>query len=101
METFICLINLLQDTVVALQALSHYSTLVFSPAGSSSVIVSSPSGQMTFEVNQNNKLVYQEEVLKDFTGKYSVEVKGSACASLQVSQNLSYGTLSNWFYYHS
>lgn len=56
---------------------------------------------MTFEVNQNNKLVYQEEVLKDFTGKYSVEVKGSACASLQVSQNLSYGTLSNWFYYHS
>ncbi|XP_019716994.1 alpha-2-macroglobulin-like isoform X2 [Hippocampus comes] len=74
-----------QDTVLALQALSLYSTLVFSPAGSSSVIVSSPSGQMTFEVNQNNKLLYQEEVLKDFTGKYSVEVKGSACTSLQMT----------------
>ncbi|KAK0143280.1 Alpha-2-macroglobulin [Merluccius polli] len=74
-----------QDTVVALQALALYSTLVFSPEGSSIVDVQFPSGQMTFEVNQDNKLLYQERALKDVTGKYSVEVKGTACASMQLS----------------
>ncbi|XP_076591398.1 alpha-2-macroglobulin-like [Chaetodon auriga] len=74
-----------QDTVVALQALALYSTLVFSPDGSSTVTVQSPSGQLTFDVNQDNKLLYQEEVLKDVTGKYNLEVKGTACASIQLS----------------
>ncbi|KAG7282539.1 hypothetical protein CRUP_001114, partial [Coryphaenoides rupestris] len=74
-----------QDTVVALQALALYSTLVFSPEGSSTVDVHFPSGQMTFEVNQDNKLLYQERALTDMTGKYSVEVKGTACVSMQLS----------------
>uniref|UniRef100_A0A4W6CPT5 Alpha-2-macroglobulin bait region domain-containing protein n=1 Tax=Lates calcarifer TaxID=8187 RepID=A0A4W6CPT5_LATCA len=74
-----------QDTVVALQALALYSTLVFSPEGSSTVTVQSPSGQLTFDVNQNNKLLYQEKILQDVTGKYSLEVKGTACASMQIS----------------
>uniref|UniRef100_A0A672YEJ6 Alpha-2-macroglobulin-like n=1 Tax=Sphaeramia orbicularis TaxID=375764 RepID=A0A672YEJ6_9TELE len=74
-----------QDTVVALQALALYSTLVFSPDGSSSVTVQSPSGQMVFDVNQNNRLLYQEGALQDATGKYGVEVTGTACASVQVS----------------
>ncbi|XP_029028281.1 alpha-2-macroglobulin-like [Betta splendens] len=74
-----------QDTVVALQALALYSALVFSPTGSSTVTVQSPSGQLTFDVNQNNKLLYQEKTLQDTTGKYSLEVKGSACASVQIS----------------
>ncbi|XP_067363578.1 alpha-2-macroglobulin-like [Channa argus] len=74
-----------QDTVVALQALALYSTLVFSPEGSSTVTVQSPSGQLTFDVNQDNKLLYQEKMLQDVTGKYSLEVKGSACASVQLS----------------
>ncbi|XP_036942928.1 alpha-2-macroglobulin-P-like [Acanthopagrus latus] len=74
-----------QDTVVALQALALYSTLVFSLEGSSTVTVQSSSGQLTFDVNQDNKLLYQEEVLKDVTGKYSLEVKGTACASMQIS----------------
>uniref|UniRef100_A0A8D0CSI2 Alpha-2-macroglobulin-like n=1 Tax=Sander lucioperca TaxID=283035 RepID=A0A8D0CSI2_SANLU len=69
-----------QDTVVALQALALYSTLVFSPEGSSTVTVQSPSGQLMFDVNQNNKLLYQEKQLQDVTGKYSLEVKGTACA---------------------
>ncbi|XP_029028273.1 alpha-2-macroglobulin-like isoform X2 [Betta splendens] len=76
-----------QDTVVALQALALYSTLVFSPTGSSTVTVQSPSGQLTFDVNQNNKLLYQEKTLQDTTGKYSLEVKGTACASLQISHH--------------
>ncbi|XP_067450040.1 alpha-2-macroglobulin-like [Thunnus thynnus] len=74
-----------QDTVVALQALALYSTLVFSPEGSSTVTVQSPSGQLTFDVNQNNKLLYQEKMLQDMTGKYSLEVKGTACVSMQIS----------------
>uniref|UniRef100_A0A8C9XB82 Alpha-2-macroglobulin-like n=1 Tax=Sander lucioperca TaxID=283035 RepID=A0A8C9XB82_SANLU len=74
-----------QDTVVALQALALYSTLVFSPEGSSTVTVQSPSGQLMFDVNQNNKLLYQEKQLQDVTGKYSLEVKGTACAAIQVS----------------
>uniref|UniRef100_A0A671UC62 Uncharacterized protein n=1 Tax=Sparus aurata TaxID=8175 RepID=A0A671UC62_SPAAU len=76
-----------QDTVVALQALALYATLVFSPEGSSTVTVQSPSGQLMFDVNQDNKLLYQEVVLKDVTGKHSLEVKGTACASVQVSHH--------------
>uniref|UniRef100_A0A3Q3LJ00 Alpha-macroglobulin receptor-binding domain-containing protein n=1 Tax=Mastacembelus armatus TaxID=205130 RepID=A0A3Q3LJ00_9TELE len=66
-------------------ALALYSTLVFSPEGSSTVTVQSPSGQLTFDVNQNNKLLYQEKMLQDLTGKYSLEVKGTACVSMQLS----------------
>uniref|UniRef100_A0A4W5JDS9 Alpha-2-macroglobulin-like n=1 Tax=Hucho hucho TaxID=62062 RepID=A0A4W5JDS9_9TELE len=74
-----------QDTVVALQALALYSTMVFSREGTSTVTVQFPSGgQHLFEVNKNNKLLYQERALQDTEGKYSVEVKGSACASVQV-----------------
>ncbi|XP_041850893.1 alpha-2-macroglobulin-like protein 1 [Melanotaenia boesemani] len=72
-----------QDTVVALQALALYSTVVFSPEGSSMVTVWSPSGQLTFDWNPVNKLLYQEVMLQDVRGKFSLEVKGSACASVQ------------------
>ncbi|XP_074542611.1 alpha-2-macroglobulin-like protein 1 [Halichoeres trimaculatus] len=74
-----------QDTVVALQALALYSTRVFSPEGSSTVMVKSSSGQLMFDINQDNRLLYQEELLKDGTGKYEVEVKGTSCASVQIS----------------
>ncbi|XP_068440468.1 alpha-2-macroglobulin-like [Clinocottus analis] len=74
-----------QDTVVALQALALYSARVFSPSGSSTVTVQSPSGQLLFEVNQNNKLLYQETELQDTTGKFSLEVKGTTCAVMQIS----------------
>uniref|UniRef100_A0A3Q0RXQ3 Alpha-2-macroglobulin domain-containing protein n=1 Tax=Amphilophus citrinellus TaxID=61819 RepID=A0A3Q0RXQ3_AMPCI len=72
-----------QDTVVALQALALYSTLVFSPEGSTTVTVQTPSSQLTFDVNQDNKLLYQEKTMQDVSGKYSLEVKGTACASVQ------------------
>uniref|UniRef100_A0A3Q1C6J4 Alpha-2-macroglobulin-like n=1 Tax=Amphiprion ocellaris TaxID=80972 RepID=A0A3Q1C6J4_AMPOC len=78
-----------QDTVVALQALALYATLVFSPQGSSTVKVQSPSEQLTFNVNQDNRLLYQERILQDVTGKFSLEVQGTACASVQV-------TLKHW-----
>uniref|UniRef100_A0A3P8PNI3 Alpha-2-macroglobulin bait region domain-containing protein n=1 Tax=Astatotilapia calliptera TaxID=8154 RepID=A0A3P8PNI3_ASTCA len=74
-----------QDTVVALQALALYSTLVFSPEGSSTVTVQSDSSQLTFDVNPGNKLLYQEETMQGVSGKYSLEVKGTACVSVQIS----------------
>ncbi|KAK3560862.1 hypothetical protein QTP86_022609, partial [Hemibagrus guttatus] len=73
-----------QDTVVALQALALYSTKVFSSEGSSTVTVKSAAGHShNFDVNQNNKLLYQERSLKDVPGRYSIDVKGSTCASVQ------------------
>ncbi|XP_047017440.1 alpha-2-macroglobulin isoform X2 [Ictalurus punctatus] len=75
-----------QDTVVALQALALYSTKVFTSDGSSTVTVKSEDGHSyTFDVNQNNKLLYQERSLQDVTGKYSIDVKGSTCVSVQTT----------------
>ncbi|KAF6720800.1 Alpha-2-macroglobulin [Oryzias melastigma] len=76
-----------QDTVVALQALSLYATVVFTPEGSSTVTVQSPSAQLEFDVKPDNKLLYQEKVMNDVTGKYTLQVKGSACSSIQISQH--------------
>lgn len=69
---------------MALQALARYSSLVFSPKGSSTVTVQAPSGELTFEVNQDNKLLYHEQSLQDLKGTVNLEVKGSMCASIQV-----------------
>uniref|UniRef100_A0A8B9KEW4 Alpha-2-macroglobulin bait region domain-containing protein n=1 Tax=Astyanax mexicanus TaxID=7994 RepID=A0A8B9KEW4_ASTMX len=75
-----------QDTVVALQALALYSTKVYSSNGSSTVTVQSADKEThSFEVNQNNKLLYQEKSLQNVPGKYSVSVNGSTCASVQMS----------------
>uniref|UniRef100_A0A8C6WFQ8 Alpha-macroglobulin receptor-binding domain-containing protein n=1 Tax=Neogobius melanostomus TaxID=47308 RepID=A0A8C6WFQ8_9GOBI len=78
-----------QDTVVALQALALYSTLVYSPDGSSSVVVQAPPGatdpSMSFTVDQSNKLLYQERPLESAVGQYGLEVTGSTCASVQIS----------------
>ncbi|CAN9511029.1 unnamed protein product [Ophioblennius macclurei] len=76
-----------QDTVVALQALALYSTLVYSPSGLSTVTLQAPSGPLMFEVNPDNKLLYQENTLQDMTGKFKLEVKGSACASVQIASH--------------
>uniref|UniRef100_A0A672KJ99 Alpha-2-macroglobulin-like n=1 Tax=Sinocyclocheilus grahami TaxID=75366 RepID=A0A672KJ99_SINGR len=75
-----------QDTVVALQALSLYATKVFSSDGSSTVTVQSAADTHHFDVNQDNKLLYQEKQLQNVPAKYSIEAKGSACVSVQVAQ---------------
>ncbi|KAI4893875.1 hypothetical protein NFI96_029753 [Prochilodus magdalenae] len=75
-----------QDTVVALQALALYSTKVFSSDGSSTVTVHSADGDShSFDVNESNKLLYQEKPLRDVPGKYSMTVKGSTCVSVQMA----------------
>ncbi|XP_077064681.1 alpha-2-macroglobulin-like isoform X2 [Siphateles boraxobius] len=75
-----------QDTVVALQALSLYATKVFSSDGSSTVTVQSAGDTHHFDVNQDNKLLYQEKQLQTVPAKYSIEVKGSTCVSVQMAQ---------------
>lgn len=71
---------------MALQALALYSTKVFNPDGASTVTVQPAGGDKHhFDVNQNNKLVYQETALQKVPGNYSIEVKGSGCASVLVS----------------
>uniref|UniRef100_A0A3Q4G4B9 Alpha-macroglobulin-like TED domain-containing protein n=1 Tax=Neolamprologus brichardi TaxID=32507 RepID=A0A3Q4G4B9_NEOBR len=70
----------------ALEALC--STLVFSPEGWSTGTVQADICQLTFDVNQGNKLLYQEEALQDVSGKYRLEVKGTACASISVHYNI-------------
>ncbi|KTG04783.1 hypothetical protein cypCar_00039352 [Cyprinus carpio] len=77
-----------QDTVVALHALSLYAAEVFSLEGSSTVTVQSSSVAeevYSFDVNRDNRLLYQEKPLKNIPGKYSFEVKGSTCVSMQVA----------------
>ncbi|KAM9469597.1 alpha-2-macroglobulin-like [Clarias gariepinus] len=75
-----------QDTAVALQALALYSTKVFRSDGPSSVtLLSSGGDRHSFNVNQNNKLLYQERSLQDIPGKYNIEVKGATCVSVQTA----------------
>uniref|UniRef100_A0A3P9MFC6 Alpha-2-macroglobulin-like protein 1 n=1 Tax=Oryzias latipes TaxID=8090 RepID=A0A3P9MFC6_ORYLA len=76
-----------QDTVAALQALALYATVVFSRKGSSTITVQSPSVQLQFDVKPDNKLLYQEKVMNNATGKYTLQVKGSACSSIQIFQH--------------
>ncbi|XP_047655766.1 alpha-2-macroglobulin-like protein 1 [Tachysurus fulvidraco] len=73
-----------QDTVVALQALTKYSYATYSPAGSVTVTVTSPSGLInTFTINQSNRLLYQERELKEVPGDYNVKAQGSGCVYVQ------------------
>ncbi|XP_018618849.1 alpha-2-macroglobulin-like protein 1 [Scleropages formosus] len=75
-----------QDTVVALQALALYSTMVKNPEGSSTVTVQSASGQLqVFTVNLGNQLLYQERLLQDVKGHYSIVVQGTRCVSVQIT----------------
>ncbi|KAK9976811.1 hypothetical protein ABG768_022011 [Culter alburnus] len=75
-----------QDTVVALQALSLYATKVFSSDSSTTVTVQSEGDTHHFDVNQDNRLLYQEKQLQNVPAKYSIEVKGLTCVSVQMSQ---------------
>lgn len=70
--------------MVALQALALYSTLVFSPDGSTEVAVASPSVTYNFIVNKDNKLLYQERELEGVEEHYVVTASGSGCAAVQV-----------------
>uniref|UniRef100_A0A3P9J6J8 Alpha-macroglobulin receptor-binding domain-containing protein n=1 Tax=Oryzias latipes TaxID=8090 RepID=A0A3P9J6J8_ORYLA len=74
-----------QDTVVALQALAKYATATFSPEGSTTVKVTSVGGlNKRFSVNEDNRLLYQEEKLTEIPGEYTIEAEGQSCVLAQI-----------------
>ncbi|KAF7694848.1 hypothetical protein HF521_006571 [Silurus meridionalis] len=73
-----------QDTVVALQALAKYSLVTYSSAGTVTVTVTSPSGlKDTFNINQSNRLLYQESQLQELPGDYNIRAEGEGCVYVQ------------------
>ncbi|KAJ7995147.1 hypothetical protein DPEC_G00241550 [Dallia pectoralis] len=77
-----------QDTVVALQALAKYGAASFSPEGTSTVSVSSAGGlKREFTVDQNNRLLYQEEPLKEVPGDYNIKAQGKSCVFVQIAMH--------------
>uniref|UniRef100_A0A8C4SSV0 Alpha-macroglobulin receptor-binding domain-containing protein n=1 Tax=Erpetoichthys calabaricus TaxID=27687 RepID=A0A8C4SSV0_ERPCA len=75
-----------QDTVVALQSLALYAAQTYKPDGSSTVTISSSQGfQAQFQLDQSNRLLYQERTLPEIPGTYSVQAEGDVCSFVQVS----------------
>ncbi|XP_032869077.1 alpha-2-macroglobulin-like [Amblyraja radiata] len=80
-----------QDTVVALQALSLYAGLTYSPEPLSSVSLSGPGGfQRLLHIDPHNRLVVQRAALPG-PGTYIGNITGTSCVLLQTS--LRYHTL--------
>ncbi|XP_069577571.1 alpha-2-macroglobulin isoform X1 [Brachyistius frenatus] len=77
-----------QDTVVALQALAKYGAAIYSPEGSTTVTVTSLGGlNKEFMVNQENRLLYQEEKLSEVPGEYTISAQGQSCVLAQISMH--------------
>ncbi|XP_059187409.1 alpha-2-macroglobulin isoform X2 [Centropristis striata] len=77
-----------QDTVVALQALAKYGAATYSAEGSTTVTVTSLGGlNKEFTVDQNNRLLYQEEKLNEVPGEYVVRAQGQSCVLTQISMH--------------
>uniref|UniRef100_A0A8C8DNB2 Uncharacterized protein n=1 Tax=Oryzias sinensis TaxID=183150 RepID=A0A8C8DNB2_9TELE len=81
-----------QDTMVAVKAIALYSKCMHTRTWSSTVSIWSPNDKVVFQLTPHNKLLYQEMVLQDINGKYSVKMKGTGCALVQVCVHLSYDT---------
>uniref|UniRef100_A0A8C6L8V8 Alpha-2-macroglobulin-like 1 n=1 Tax=Nothobranchius furzeri TaxID=105023 RepID=A0A8C6L8V8_NOTFU len=74
-----------QDTVVALEALAKYAAATYSPQSTTTVTVTSSGGlNKVFVVNQDNRLLYQEEQLSEVPGDYNITAKGQSCVLTQV-----------------
>ncbi|XP_072538734.1 alpha-2-macroglobulin-like protein 1 [Salminus brasiliensis] len=74
-----------QDTVVALQALAKYSAATYTPAGTTVVTVTAPSGSkvVSFTINQSNRLLVQESSLQQVSGDYKIRAEGKSCVLVQ------------------
>ncbi|XP_075467859.1 ovostatin-like isoform X1 [Ascaphus truei] len=75
-----------QDTVVALQALSAYAHLIFTPNTHHNVRVSTGNGDiLQFTLNQDNRLVVQRQSLPNVPGDYQLNVNGIGCCLVQTT----------------
>lgn len=78
---------LLQDTVVALQALAKYAATAYVPSEEVSVAVKSTENfQRAFNIESANRLVLQQEALPSIPGVYTVEASGQGCVYVQASR---------------
>uniref|UniRef100_A0A669EQ82 Alpha-2-macroglobulin n=1 Tax=Oreochromis niloticus TaxID=8128 RepID=A0A669EQ82_ORENI len=74
-----------QDTVVALQALAKYGAATYSSEVGTTVTLTSLGGlNKEFTVNQDNRLLYQEEKLSEVPGEYTIRAEGQNCVLTQV-----------------
>lgn len=75
---------------MALQALAKYGAATYSEDGNTVVTVTSLGGlYKEFQVNQRNRLLYQEEDLSEVPGEYTVRAEGESCVLAQVGpQNI-------------
>lgn len=70
---------------MALQALARYGAATYSPEGVSTVVVTSTGGsRQEFQVDQHNRLLYQESPLGEVPGDYKIRAEGKSCVFLQV-----------------
>ncbi|XP_066469294.1 alpha-2-macroglobulin-like [Tiliqua scincoides] len=76
-----------QDTVVALQALTLYSSLTYRPstAGATVSLRSGDNVLRQFQVDSTNRLLLQCQALPAVPGDYSPEVTGAGCVYLQTT----------------
>nr|XP_058938488.1 alpha-2-macroglobulin-like protein 1 isoform X2 [Kogia breviceps] len=74
-----------QDTVVALQALAKYATIVYVPSEEVNLAVKSAQNfQHVFNIQAANRLVFQQESLPDIPGVYTLEASGQGCVHVQM-----------------
>lgn len=69
---------------MALQALAKYAAATYSPGGATTVVVTSGDWRQNFRVDQQNRLLYQEQPLKQVPGVYRIRAEGESCVFVQV-----------------
>ncbi|XP_014115222.1 PREDICTED: alpha-2-macroglobulin-like protein 1 isoform X1 [Pseudopodoces humilis] len=75
-----------QDTVVSLQALAQYATLIPQEIRDVKVAVKGKGASpLEFHVHRNNKLVLHQASLLADTGTYTVQATGSGCVYVQTT----------------
>ena len=77
-----------QDTVVALQALAMFASATYSPEGDIAVTVHTSELVAQFEVNERNRLLYQEKELFDIPANHTIRAEGEGCVLAQVTDKL-------------
>lgn len=93
-----------QDTIVALQALARYATLVYQGGVNVSVEVTENDSDgftsTNFNIDDTNTLVLQSEPIKKLPSTLKAKVGGIGCAMVQVSiiaNNIVNFIKYNWF----